>query len=381
MENHRTDSIPNDSYPVKSDRLLVCALVGIAAPIVSRAQDLVITVAPPELPVYEQPAIPEPGYIWTPGYWAYGPDGYYWVPGTWVEPPSVGLLWTPGYWGWQDGNYGWNEGYWGQQIGFYGGVDYGYGYGGDGYEGGYWNNGVFAYNRTVNNFGGVTITNVYSKTVITNNNTTRASFNGGTGGTAAKPTPQQQAVAHEKHVPATPLQAQHQHAASTNKALLASVNHGSPAIAATSKPGEFAGKGVVPAKAGNGAVPASEIKPSTTPSGAAPAGAAALEKNRPIGNVRPATSGGTPLKPTNTPPKPLATVVPPKTAVVKPPPPRAAVVRPPPHPVAARPPAPPHPVAAVRPPPHPVAARPPAPRPAAPRPPAAKPPPPKKPPG
>jgi len=23
MENHRTDSIPNDSYPVKSDRLLV----------------------------------------------------------------------------------------------------------------------------------------------------------------------------------------------------------------------------------------------------------------------------------------------------------------------------------------------------------------------
>jgi len=24
MENHRTDSIPNDSYPVKSDRLLVC---------------------------------------------------------------------------------------------------------------------------------------------------------------------------------------------------------------------------------------------------------------------------------------------------------------------------------------------------------------------
>ncbi len=66
-----------------------------ALPIVSRAQDLVITVAPPELPVYEQPAIPEPGYIWTPGYWAYSRDGYYWVPGTWVEPPSVGLLWTP----------------------------------------------------------------------------------------------------------------------------------------------------------------------------------------------------------------------------------------------------------------------------------------------
>ena len=181
---------------------LLCALVVMAAPIVSRAQLLAITVAPPELPVYEQPPIPDPGYIWTPGYWAYGPDGYYWVPGTWVEPPSVGLLWTPGYWGWQDGNYGWNDGYWGQQIGFYGGVDYGYGYGGVGYEGGYWDNGVFAYNRTVNNFGGVTITNVYSKTIITNNNATRASFNGGAGGTSARPTAQEQAAAHEKHVAA-----------------------------------------------------------------------------------------------------------------------------------------------------------------------------------
>jgi WXXGXW repeat (2 copies) len=353
---------------------LLCALVVMAAPIVSRAQLLTITIAPPELPVYEQPPIPDPGYIWTPGYWAYGPDGYYWVPGTWVEPPSVGLLWTPGYWGWQDGNYGWNDGYWGQQIGFYGGVDYGYGYGGDGYEGGYWNNGVFAYNRTVNNFGGVTITNVYSKTVITNTNATRASFNGGAGGTNAKPTPQQLAAAHEKHVPATPLQTQHQHAASTNKALLASVNHGSPAIAATSKPGEFTGKGVVPAKAGSGAVPATLAKPSVAPAGAAPAGAAALEKKQPIGTVHPATTTEIPPKTEHAHSKPLATVSTPKPAVVKPPPaPRTAAVKPAPHPAAVARPAPvPHPVAA-RPPP-------PAPHPAAPKPAAAKPPPPKKPP-
>ena len=25
--------------------------------------------APPPLPVYDQPAIPGPGYIWEPGYW------------------------------------------------------------------------------------------------------------------------------------------------------------------------------------------------------------------------------------------------------------------------------------------------------------------------
>jgi hypothetical protein len=48
------------------------------------------------LPVYDQPPIPEPGYIWTPGYWAWDDDsGYYWVPGTWVLPPEPALLWTP----------------------------------------------------------------------------------------------------------------------------------------------------------------------------------------------------------------------------------------------------------------------------------------------
>ncbi len=59
-----------------------------------------ITIAPPELPVYEQPLCPAEGYIWTPGYWAWGDDDYYWVPGTWVLVPEVGFFWTPGYWAW-----------------------------------------------------------------------------------------------------------------------------------------------------------------------------------------------------------------------------------------------------------------------------------------
>jgi len=29
-----------------------------------------VTVAPPVLPIYEQPMCPGDGYIWTPGYWA-----------------------------------------------------------------------------------------------------------------------------------------------------------------------------------------------------------------------------------------------------------------------------------------------------------------------
>jgi hypothetical protein len=56
-----------------------------------------------------------------------------------------------------------HEGYWGPYVGFYGGIVYGFGYEGVGYEGGYWNRGVFFYNRSVNNIRNVT--NVYNKTL------------------------------------------------------------------------------------------------------------------------------------------------------------------------------------------------------------------------
>lgn len=230
--------------------ILFSLLAGLAVPVASDAQVICTGNAspPPELPVYEQPPIPAPGYVWAPGYWGIGPVGYYWVPGTWVLPPSVGLLWTPGYWGWRDGIYVWNAGYWGPHVGFYGGVNYGFGYGGVGYEGGRWDNGVFIYNRTVNNFGNVTITHVYEKTVYVQPGASRVSFNGGSGGTTVRPTQEEQAAAHEQHVAAAASQLQHERTASENKALLASENHGKPAIAATAKPGEFAGKGVVAAK-------------------------------------------------------------------------------------------------------------------------------------
>ena len=77
---------------------------------------ITVGIAPPPLPVYEQPLCPEAGLMWTPGYWSYGPDGYYWVPGAWVPAPFVGALWTPGYWGWNEGQWGWNEGYWGTEV-------------------------------------------------------------------------------------------------------------------------------------------------------------------------------------------------------------------------------------------------------------------------
>ncbi len=128
------------------------AVLILAMPAASTAQigvGLSIRVGPPALPVYDQPLCPGPGFLWTPGYWAYGDDGYYWVPGTWVEAPAVGLLWTPGYWGWGNGFYLWHGGYWGPHVGFYGGINYGFGYGGVGFFGGEWRGGVFAYNTAV----------------------------------------------------------------------------------------------------------------------------------------------------------------------------------------------------------------------------------------
>src|SRR5579862_6679825 len=110
-----------------------------------------IRVGPPALPVYEQPPCPTEGYLWTPGYWAYGPVGYYWVPGTWVIAPYPGALWTPGYWGWSGGVYVWRAGYWGPRVGYYGGINYGFGYTGSGYHGGYWRGNNFYYNQAVTN--------------------------------------------------------------------------------------------------------------------------------------------------------------------------------------------------------------------------------------
>src|SRR5262252_6567090 len=96
-----------------------------------------VTTAPPPLPLYEQPLCPGPG-----------------------------LVWTPGYWGYDSRRYVWHVGYWGPHIGYYGGIDYGFGYSGVGYEGGYWDNGVFLYNTAVTKVDRTVVTRTYNKTVI-----------------------------------------------------------------------------------------------------------------------------------------------------------------------------------------------------------------------
>ncbi len=252
-------------------RNFLLAAVVLAVPASSFAGIFIsVGIAPPPLPVYEQPPIPGDGYLWTPGYWAWSPDyGYYWVPGTWVQPPQVGFLWTPGYWGWNSGAYIFNAGYWGPHIGFYGGVNYGFGYGGVGYEGGYWDHGHFAYNRSVNNINNVHITNVYNHTVVNNTTINRTSFNGGNGGIQARPSAQEQAAVRENHVQPTPVQMQHINQAQNNPQLRASVNGGKPAIAATARPGDFSH--AIPARQAGGQVNTAVYKAAASNGGRLPA--------------------------------------------------------------------------------------------------------------
>jgi len=339
--------------------------------------------APPPLPEYDQPPLPAPGYYWTPGYWAWNNVDYYWVPGVWVEPPQPGLLWTPGYWGFVGGVYAFRPGYWGTHIGFYGGVNYGFGYTGRGYQGGRWQGQNFFYNTAVNNVRSTQVTNVYNNPVVVNNVTTinRVSYNGGQGGIAAAPTPQESLAASEPHVPPTQLQRNQIRAASVEPRQFRSTNQGKPAVAAMPRPGAFNAKDVVPAKAAGSAQvapqPGQNAQPPAPgeqklPPGAKPPAAAQAPAVQPPPAAAPKPeeklpAAEKPIKPEATPNAPKVEerpaaaekpVKPEPAPIVAPPKPQPAPAPAPPKPQPAPPapqakpqPAPPPPAAERRPPP------------------------------
>ena len=217
---------------------VVCGMT-IAAPSVVSAQFSVgisIGTAPPPLPFYAQPVLPAPDYLWAPGYWAYGPAGYFWVPGAWVQAPQPGLLWTPGYWAADNVGFAWYPGYWGRRVGYYGGINYGFGYFGRSYVGGEWFSGHFRYNTAVTNVNTTIVRNVYvNRAVINNTTVNRVSYNGGQGGIDVRPTAQQM-VMRNHAVPMTSEQLQHEHVAAQDRSQLAAVNHGQPRQLAVARP-------------------------------------------------------------------------------------------------------------------------------------------------
>jgi hypothetical protein len=241
--------------------------------------------APPPLPDYQQPPAPGDDYAWTPGYWAYASDGYYWVPGAWVLAPFVDALWTPPWWGYDNGVYLWHTGYWGPHIGYYGGIDYGFGYTGSGYYGAYWNHGQLEYNRSVTNVDAARIHNVYTYEVP-NRDHSRVSYNGGRGGIEARPTPQELAVVHDPRTAPVRAQVDHAHEASSNRAQFASAGQAKPAALVAARPLKTTYK-VPSARPPAAAIraaqrPAPQEPARVQPSQRGPAEATRVPENRPV---------------------------------------------------------------------------------------------------
>jgi WXXGXW repeat (2 copies) len=192
--------------------------------------------APPQLLEYDQPEAPAPDNMWTPGYWAWGSEGYYWVPGVWVAAPYPGALWTPGYWYFYGGRYRFHHGYWGLYVGFYGGINYGYGYYGVGYHGGYWNGPHFFYNVSVTRVNVTRVSYVYRHPQVIAVEPSRVSFNGGRGGVIAQPRPAELAALRTARAPAMSEQIQVREAAARNPQQFYERNHGNPQVMAAPKP-------------------------------------------------------------------------------------------------------------------------------------------------
>jgi hypothetical protein len=227
----------------RSVRWLLLALLLSVIPASSYAGVFIsVGFAPPVLPVYVQPICPEPGLMWTPGYWAYGADGYYWVPGAWVPAPYVGALWTPGYWGWFGGQYRFHDGYWGPHIGYYGGVNYGFGYGGIGFAGGIWRGGIFSYNTAVMHVGvgGGWGGHVYEDHAVVERGfvarDSHVAFSGGPGGIHHEASAEERIAEHDQHRGPSDVQQHHAEAARADKTSYAKNNGGHPANAAVAHP-------------------------------------------------------------------------------------------------------------------------------------------------
>lgn len=205
---------------LRSARWFLLALFVTLISISSHAQiSISASFAPPPLPVYEQPPCPEPGLMWTPGYWAFDQDlgNYYWVAGAWVPAPRPGLLWTPGYWGWSNGRFFFHEGYWSNHVGYYGGVNYGFGYGGIGFAGGEWRGDRFFYNTAVihldfhnHRFGGAFFEDRGRVERGYAERDSHIAFSGGPGGIRHDPRPEERFAEHERHMDRSPFQHSHE---------------------------------------------------------------------------------------------------------------------------------------------------------------------------
>jgi hypothetical protein len=150
------------------------------------------------------------------------------VPGTWVLPPNTGDLWTPGYWAFENTGFRWHIGYWGRTVGYYGGLNYGYGYSGRGYQGGRWNQGHYRrdFHESARRPGN-----------------SQVSFIGGQGGWPSRPPNPDLHPRPNEHSAPSDAQMMHEYAAVTRPTQRATGSRERPLVAATPRPSAFEAAG------------------------------------------------------------------------------------------------------------------------------------------
>jgi hypothetical protein len=144
--------------------------------------------------------------------------------------------------------YVFHPGYWGRHVGYYGGINYGFGYMGVGFVGGMWHGHDFRYNTAVMRVGDgprwgrdrvyVDRTIVERNTIV---NDRHIAFNGGRDGIHYEPRPEERNAMHEQHMGATAVQQQHFQAARSDRSSYARNNSGHPQNAAVDRPMGFHG--------------------------------------------------------------------------------------------------------------------------------------------
>jgi hypothetical protein len=132
--------------------------------------------------------------------------------------------------------YVFHPGYWAAHVGYYGGINYGFGYAGVGFTGGRWEGNAFAYNSAVSNLNSSIIHNTYRDAPVGNSVVSKVSYNGGPGGLTTLPTAEERLVASEPHIPATPLQHRNAQQAAGSPTRLVRAEVGHPALATVGKP-------------------------------------------------------------------------------------------------------------------------------------------------
>ena len=123
-------------------------------------------------------------------------------------------------------------------MGYYGGINYGYGYIGHGYDGGRWDRGHFRYNSAVNNIPAGRVNNVY-RAPVPQRPVHAESFNGGNSPWHARPTASERRFEGAQHPNPTPAQMNHEQRAIGIPEQRMGSNHGMPPTAATPRPGGF----------------------------------------------------------------------------------------------------------------------------------------------